>query len=69
MKRQGLTSILALWVSIFLCMHRPAMADVTGTILVTVTDPSGAAVPGVKVTLNTAYGSHPNHYDGHQGQL
>ena len=54
MKRQGLTSILALWVSIFLCMHRPAMADVTGTILVTVTDPSGAAVPGVKVTLNTA---------------
>jgi len=35
-------------------MHGPAMADVTGTILVTVTDPSGAAVAGVKVTLNTA---------------
>ncbi|PYU85995.1 MAG: hypothetical protein DMG08_30565 [Acidobacteria bacterium] len=35
-------------------MHGPAMADVTGTILVTVTDPSSAAVPGVKVTLNTA---------------
>jgi hypothetical protein len=41
-------------VSIFVWFVQPAVADVTGTILGVVTDPSAAVVPGAKVVLRNA---------------
>jgi carboxypeptidase family protein len=42
---------VALGVLVFFWASLPLRADITGTILGVVTDPSGAAVPGVQVTL------------------
>ena len=42
----------AAWVvAAMLCFSSPALADITGTILGVVTDPTGAAVPGAAITL------------------
>jgi len=41
-------------VAAMLCFTSLAVADVTGTILGQVTDPTGAAVPSAKVTLHNA---------------
>jgi len=41
-------------VAAMLCFSSLALADVTGTILGSVTDPTGAAVPNAKVTLSNA---------------
>jgi len=52
-KRNFITWLLAL-AAIFVWMLQPAMADVFGAILGTVTDVSGALVPGAKVVLRNA---------------
>jgi hypothetical protein len=50
-KRALLVKSLVALVGTLLISGELLRADVTGTILGTVTDPSGAAVPGAKVTL------------------
>src|SRR6516164_2239703 len=47
-------AIAAALVCIFLWFVQPATADVSGTILGTVTDPTAAVVPGAKVVLRNA---------------
>src|SRR5215472_6708396 len=47
-------TVAAALVCIFLCFVQPATADVSGTILGTVTDPTVAVVPGAKVVLRNA---------------
>ncbi len=51
MRKQALIYSWALLLASFLWIAQPLRADVTGTILGTVTDPSGAAVPNAAVTL------------------
>ena len=45
-------TLSSLFVICLLLIHQPLLADVTGTILGTVVDQSGAAIPNVKVTLS-----------------
>ncbi len=52
MRKHACIYSLAVLAATLLWMAEPLRADVTGTILGTVTDPSGAAVPGAAVTLN-----------------
>lgn len=52
MRLRTLLVIQALLVTTSLWFAPPLRADVTGSILGTVTDPTGAAVPGAKVTLH-----------------
>ncbi len=51
MRKQAWIYSLALLAASLLWTGQPLLADVTGTILGNVTDPSGAAVPGAMVTL------------------
>ncbi len=51
MKRQQVIVALTVLAASFLWVRQPLMADVAGTILGAVADPSGAAVPGATVIL------------------
>ena len=51
MRNQALIKFLGLLAVALFWVARPLLADVTGSISGTVTDPSGAAVPGATVTL------------------
>ncbi len=51
MRKQVFISAMVLLAASLLWTGQPLLADVTGTILGNVTDPSGAAVPGAMVTL------------------
>ena len=42
----------AIWVATIVLLSSPLLADVTGTIRGTVTDPTGAVVPGITVKLH-----------------
>jgi len=46
--------VQAVLITALLSLAQPLRADVTGAVLGTVTDPTGAAVPGVTVTLRNA---------------
>src|SRR5438128_1973731 len=54
MKRQFLVRVLASVAAGVIVAATLTRADVGGTILGTVTDPSGATVPGARVTLRNA---------------
>lgn len=53
MSKYGLFIRIALFVATMLVLANPLMADVTGSVLGTVTDPSGAVVPGATVSYPT----------------
>ena len=52
MRTRTLRLTLAVLAATLISLARPLHADVTGAILGTVSDPSGAAVPGAKITLH-----------------